>query len=263
MATPLENAVETPVGRVSFAESGSGRPAVILHSLLTDRAAFDGVADDIGGRVIRPDLPGFGETTPATAEIEAYATAMAELVRALSLDDGDVLLIGNGLGAFVALAALIHHGELFSRAILVGVGAGFPEPAKEGFTRMIEAARTGGMEAVTPIALLRIFTDDYIAENPDMADERARVLARTDPSGFMTACEALRRFDCSDLATTIDTPTMIVVGDEDQATPPDFAIDLHSRIPESTLVRLPGLAHAPQLQDPEGFIDAIRPFLEE
>lgn len=119
------------------------------------------------------------------------------------------------------------------------------------------------MEAVTPIALLRIFTVGYIDENPDMAAERARVLAKTDPSGFIAACEALRRFDCSDLAGTIDTPTMIVVGDEDQATPPEMAIDLSARLRRSTLVRLPGVAHAPHLQDPEGFIEAIRPFLEE
>lgn len=263
MAVPEVKVVETPRGTVSFAEKGSGRPVIILHSLLTDRGAFDGVADGIGGRVITPDLPGFGRTTPEPPEIEAYASAMAELVTELSLADEDVVLIGNGLGAFVSLAALIHHGELFSRAILVGAGTGFPEPAKEGFTKMIDAARSGGMEAVTPIALLRIFTEEYLAQNPDMAEERADVLNRTNPVAFITACQALRRFDCSALAGTIDTPTMIVVGDEDRATPPEFAIDLDSRVPHSTLVRLPGLAHAPQLQDPEAFVTAVRPFLEE
>ena len=49
---------------------------------------------------------------------------------------------------------------------------------------------------------------------------------------------------------------MILVGEEDQATPPPLAEELHGLIPGSTLARLPGLAHAPQIQDPAGFVSA-------
>ena len=73
MAAATEHVLNTPAGQVSYVESGEGSPVVILHSLLTDRSAFDGVVDEIGGRVIRPDLPGFGTTTTASPEIETYA----------------------------------------------------------------------------------------------------------------------------------------------------------------------------------------------
>ena len=56
--------------------------------------------------------------------------------------------------------------------------------------------------------------------------------------------------------------TLILVGDEDQATPPQLAEELHTLIPGSTLTRLHGVAHAPQIQDPAGFISATRRFLE-
>jgi 3-oxoadipate enol-lactonase len=55
---------------------------------------------------------------------------------------------------------------------------------------------------------------------------------------------------------------MIVVGEEDQATPPQLAEDLHGLIDGSTLVRLHEVAHAPQIQDPEGFVKATQRFLE-
>jgi 3-oxoadipate enol-lactonase len=118
------------------------------------------------------------------------------------------------------------------------------------------------MEAVVPIALRRIFSESYLAEHPEVADERAAVLRRTDVEAFVTACTALGTLDYTDRASSVTNPTLIVAGEDDQATPPDLAEDLHRLIGGSTLVRLPGVAHAPQMQDPEGFVNATRQFLE-
>jgi 3-oxoadipate enol-lactonase len=258
--TLAQNIVETSRGTVSFSETGSGPVRLVLHSLLTDRNAFDLVTTPLGGRFIAMDLPGFGATATARPDIDDYANRVGALIETLELDRPT--LIGNGLGAFVALGTAIKHGDLIGRLLLVGCGPGFPEPAKGAFTRMIEVVEDGGMEAVIPIALRRIFTESHLEKHPDMADERAEVLRRTDPGAFINACQALHALDYRALAPTIGNPTMIVVGEEDEATPPHLAEELHTLIPGSALVRLPGVAHAPQLQDPAGFISATRQFLE-
>ncbi|HSK07004.1 MAG TPA: alpha/beta fold hydrolase [Acidimicrobiia bacterium] len=262
MAILEERIIETRQGRVSYAGTGDGPIRLLLHSLLTDRTAFDQVGEALGGRRIAVDLPGFGSTSPAPPSIDEYADRVASFIEAERLADDDLTLIGNGLGAFVALGTTIHHGELVDRLILVGCGAGFPDPAKTAFTNMIEAVEKGGIEAVIPIALRRIFTEPYLEEHPDMGEARAEVLRRSDPEAFITACRALLSLDYRRLAATVSVPTLIVVGEEDQATPPPLAEELHHLIDESTLITLPGVAHAPQIQDPGGFVDAIRPFLE-
>lgn len=262
MAIPEESVVETRPGRVSFASRGEGPVRLFLHSLLTDRTAFDDVAGSMGGRTVAVDLPGFGSTEAAQPDIDDFAHRIAAFLDAAGLRDGDLTLIGNGLGAFVALGTAIHHSDGIDRMILVGCGAGFPEPAKVAFTSMVQAVVTGGMEAVIPIALRRIFTDSYLEQHPEMGEARAEVLRRTDPDAFITACNALFALDYTELAPKVTTPTLIVVGEEDQATPPRLAEELHALIPGSTLLRLPGLAHAPQIQDPGGFVDAIGQFLE-
>lgn len=262
MADFVDRIIETAGGRFSYAESGSGRPRLLLHSLLTDRAAFDSVADSFGGRIIALDLPGFGSSDPAEPDIDDYASRVADFITAVGIGGGDLTVIGNGLGAFVGLATAIHHGELLGRLLLVGSGAGFPDEAKPAFAGMIKAAEAGGMEAVFPIALRRIFTEDFITANPDIAEERSEILRRTDPAAFITACEALQSMDYSGLASRVAVPTLIVVGEEDQATPPELAEKLTLLIPDSTLLHLPAIAHAPQLQDPEGFISATQSFLE-
>jgi len=263
VARSEESSIGTRHGPVSYAETGQGPARLVLHSLLTDRTAFDTVTGALGGRFIAMDLPGFGSTTHAPPSIDEYAHRVASFIEAKGLDDEELTLIGNGLGAFVALGTTIHHGDLVHRLLLVGCGAGFPDPAKTAFTNMIETVENGGMEAVIPIALRRIFTESYLQTHPEMGEERAAVLRRTDPEAFVSACRALHTLNYRSLATTVTIPTLIVVGEEDQATPPGLGEELHGLIEDSTLATLPGVAHAPQIQDPGGFVRAIRPFLEE
>jgi len=252
--------IVTAHGRVSYAETGSGPPLVILHSLLTDRRAFDGVIPSLPGRVIALDLPGYGSSDKADSSIEAFADQMAAAVAEVC--DEPALVIGNGLGAFVALGLAIRHPDLVSRLILVGAGSTFPEQARPAFANMAQLVATSGMSAVTPTALRRIFTDEFLESHPEEAAERARVLEGADPDVFVTACLALQQVDFTDGASNLAIPTLIVVGDEDQATPPAMAATLDGLLPDSRVVVLPGIAHAPQLQDPDGFIQTISSFLE-
>ena len=253
--------VTTTRGKVSYAETGEGPPLVILHSLLTDRRAFDRVLPELPGRKVTLDLPGFGLSDNAAPTIEDYADEMAAAIELICAEERPTV-IGNGLGAFVALAMAIRHPQLMSRLVLVGCGATFPEEARPAFKKMIDLVSSDGMGAVTPIALRRIFTEDYLATHPAEADERARVLAQTDPTAFIDACNALYVLDLSQAATSVKTPTLVIVGEDDQATPPAMARHLHELLPDSELSVLTGVAHAPQLQDPQGFMTTIRRFLE-
>ncbi|MGH8915431.1 MAG: alpha/beta fold hydrolase [Acidimicrobiia bacterium] len=262
MALSETRTVDTSLGKVSFGDSGAGPTRMVLHSLLTDRTAFDDVIEPLGGRFVTVDLPGFGASEPAGPDIDEYAHRVGALIESMELAADDLTLIGNGLGGFVALGTAIHHGDLFDRLLLVGCGAGFPESAKGAFTAMIDMVSSGGMEAVIPIAVRRIFTEDYLATHPQMVEARADVLRKTDLVAFVTACTALQSLDYTVLAPTVSNPTMIVVGEDDEATPPLLADDLHRLIPGSNLVRLPGVAHAPQIQDPDGFVNTTRQFLE-
>ncbi len=261
MTTTAAKTVTTTKGLVSYGETGDGPTLMILHSLLTDRRAFDPVITALPGRKVTLDLPGFGLSDHAAPIIEDFADAMAAATETIC-DGRTSVVMGNGLGAFISLEMAIRRPELISRLVLVGCGAAFPEEARPAFQKMIDLVSSEGMEAVIPVALRRIFTEDYLATHPDEARERARVLADTDPTAFINACTALYGLDFGGTVAGITAPTLIVVGEDDQATPPAMAEHLHGLLPNSELSVLPGLAHAPQLQDPQGFVDAIRPFLE-
>lgn len=242
---------------------GEGTDLVLLHSLLTDRGVWDLVVPALARerRVWVVDLPGYGDSAPAPADIGAYADRIAEFFDDRGLP-ADTAVMGNGLGAAVALALAVRHGDRFDRLVIAGGAAEFPDEAKQPFVTMGERVRAEGMAGIVDLAVRRIFTDDYLAAHPDAVEERREVLLRADPEAFAGACDALRDMDLRDELSGISNPTLVVVGDADQATPPARARELAEGIPDAQLVVLPDCAHAPQLQHPDEFLAAIAPFLD-
>lgn len=254
--------IRVPEGTIDVAETGQGRPLILLHSLLADRTVFDRVAPTLAKtrRVILPDLPGFGGSSAAGADISSIADRVSQLFGALDLPrETDVL--GNGFGGFVASTLAIRHGDRFDRLILADTGLGFDEPGRAAFHGMAGRVREGGMNAVIQIAMRRLFPESFLASRPDIRAEREAALARTDPKLFALACEALARLDLSMEIGVIRNPTLVLVGELDAATPPPMSYSLAQAIAGARLVELPGLGHAPMAQDPDAFLSAISTFL--
>jgi 3-oxoadipate enol-lactonase len=56
-------------------------------------------------------------------------------------------------------------------------------------------------------------------------------------------------------------PALVLVGELDEATPVAMSEELAQLLPNASLKILPGLAHVPQLQDPDAFFAAIQSFI--
>ena len=266
-APPTERAMifETEAGRISVDQLGSGPDVILLHSLLSDRNSFGKIVPSMirSYRVSLVDLPGFGSTEMTEPTIDAYADMIGGLLAVGDFDHDHTVLLGNGLGAFVALGTAIRHGDRFGKLILSGVGSHFPEDAKMPFKNMIGLAGEKGMDALVDVAVRRIFSADYLAEHPEQAEERKTVLRRTKPEAFIAACRALIDLDYRDQVSTVTNPTMIVVGSEDEATTPAMAAELASSVPGARLEIMQGVAHAPQLQTPVEFWGLVQSFLTD
>jgi pimeloyl-ACP methyl ester carboxylesterase len=92
---------------LAFTRSGAGAPLVLLHGLGLSRQSWDPVVPALAGDfdVIAVDLPGFGGSEPAPAQVEPLPAVLAAAVAGL-LDELGVTaphLAGNSLGGWVAL----------------------------------------------------------------------------------------------------------------------------------------------------------------
>jgi 3-oxoadipate enol-lactonase len=249
-------------GTVSATIKGEGRPLVMFHSLLSDCRSFDTVIDSLAARfrVVVPELPGFGDSSPVTDGIAGIADRMAELVHYVAGDQKPILL-GNGFGSFVALQMLIRHPGIASKLIVAAGGAMFSEPGRQAFHNMATAVKAKGLEGIADIAMRRLFAPEFQAANPAiMADRRAAFL-RTPLAVFEMASEELAVMDIRTQIALLDIPLLVVVGEQDEATPPAMARELAAIVPGSRLIELAGCAHVPQLQMPDAFLEAIGGFL--
>jgi 3-oxoadipate enol-lactonase len=243
-------------------QTGSGRGLVLLHSLLTDRSAFDRVVAPLSAtrRLTLVNLPGYGASSPAGDDVESYADRVAELFPALELPpQTDVL--GNGFGGFIALSLATRHGTAFDRLIVADALAAFPEPAKLPLRNLAARVAQEGMAGALDAAIQRMFPPAFIAAHPQIIEERKEALAKADPACFRAACLALARLDFTPVLGTIRNPALVMVGALDQTTPPALARELATRILGAEFLEIPGCGHCPQIEDPPAFVRAVNGFL--
>ena len=243
---------------------GAGKLLLLLHTLLADRTVYDRVIPELAGewRVISPNFPGYGASDGTIeGEIEGYAGFFADFLDALGLTRVD--LLGNGFGGFVAQSVALHYPERIDRLMLVDTAPAFPDAAKVPLRGMQAKVLADGMSGVLDAAMLRMFPPAYIEAAPDVIAERRAALGRADPTRFANACGALVALDHLPHLGKITHKTLVLVGLEDQTTPPALSHQLADGIVDAKLVELPGVGHCPQVQAPDAFLAEITAFLVE
>lgn len=248
---------------LDIVQAGAGRDLVLLHSLLTDRTAFDLVVPGLAKtrRLTLVNLPGYGASGPAGEDVESYADRIGALIAALRLPRQTDIL-GNGFGGFIAVALAARHGAKFDRLIVADALATFPEPAKQPLRNLSAKVAQEGMAGALDIAIRRMFPDAFIAAHPQVVSERRRVLEKeADATCFQRACLALARLDFTPVLGQIRNPTLVMAGALDRTTPPTLARELANGIPGAKFLEIPGCGHCPQIENPRAFIDAVNAFL--
>ncbi len=249
-------------GTVNAAVVGYGPPLFLFHSLLSDRTSFDAVAFELSQsyRVIIPELPGFGRSQAVRGGLTEIADRMAEAVEDAA-GGRDAIVLGNGYGGFVALQMAIRHPGIAARLVLADCGAVFSEAGREAFRNMAAASEADGLSAITVIAMRRLFAPEFQDAHPDLMRDRRDAFLRTDPEVFRAACAQLAALDLRPELSKVSVPVLVMVGEQDEATPPPMSEELAAGLPNARLKIIPGCAHVPQLQAPQMFLEMMGDFL--
>ena len=251
-------------GSLTAVRAGQGRDLVILHSLLTDRHAFDLVLPALTAkhRVTLINLPGFHGSQPTLlALMDAYVAVIEDGFQEFAVAT-DAVLIGNGFGGTVALAFAIAHPERISKLVLCDAAAGFPAEGRSAFATMAAKVAEDGLAAIVEIAAKRVFSPDYLAAHPELIAARKEALLGIEPKAFQFACKVLQETDLTPLLHHLRVPTLVVCGEFDQATPPALNKAIAEKVTGARYVELPGCGHCPPLEQPQAFLDAIKDFVE-
>ncbi len=242
-----------------LAEGPQEAPALLLlHSLGTTLHIWDAQAAALSDRfrVVRPDLRGHGLSAVPRGpySMEQMAQDAFALMDALGIARAHVA--GLSIGGLIAQAMAQKAPERMQSLILCDTALAIPPP--EMWHQRAATVRAQGMEVLVETVLARWVTAGFRTAPPALG--LRAMLERTAPEGYAGAAEAIAGADFTASARSVHLPTLVVVGDSDESTPPSAAKALAEAY-WGKLEIIPHAAHIPTMEQPEAVSAALRRFL--
>ncbi len=247
-------------------EKGSGPTLAMVHGVADQAGTWFRVAAGLAEnhRVLLIDLPGHGESAPAsgplpmTMVIEGFEAWLAEHAIGVTPEGGKrnaaPTLVGNSMGAWVAMLAAHRHPERVGRVVAMNGG---PLRADTGDLDLlpadVEAARR----------LMAALRDPASPPTPDVV---LHDLVRRAKTGHVKrmfeATEDLESYLLDDdRLGEIATPVDLLWGESDRYLGREYPERLVAGLPNSRLTWISQCGHLPQAECPERFTERLNEIL--
>ena len=244
------------------------RPTVVfIHGALNDHSVWilqSRYFANHGYNVLAIDLPGHCKSAGDAPEtVEQAAHTVIDLLDALGVQKA--ALVGHSLGSLIALEAASQAPERVSHLALLGTA--FPMRVSAA---LLEAAVSSPMQGID---MVNTFSHSMMAPPPStlgpgtwlLGAGRAlmrRVLAsNANVNVFYRSFKACDSYNGGEQAMPkVQCPTLFVLGDNDQMTPPKAAQSLVALARQATVCRV-AAGHALMEEAPEQVLHALRTLL--
>jgi 3-oxoadipate enol-lactonase len=244
---------------------GEGPAVLLVHGYPYDHTIWEAQMTALEGyRRIAPDLRGMGQSDAPDLgySMATYAADLAALLDALGV--GEVVLCGLSMGGYIAFEFLRTWRRRVRGLVLLDTRA--EADSSEGRRARDAAAalaRDGGAAAIAEEMLPKSLTPATLARSPEMAERVRAMMAATPVAGIIGALTAMRdRVDSSPLLPTLgDLPTLILVGELDEPTPPSRSQAMAEAIPGARCVVIPRAGHLSPVEGADRVTQALREFL--
>jgi pimeloyl-ACP methyl ester carboxylesterase len=205
------------------------------------------------------DLPGFGETPlSSVCNLQDYSDYLAKFIKAYDIKNP--VLIGHSFGGAVSCRYVLNHPQKVQKLVLVDAAPiRYPQNIKQKSLVFVSKI----FKSVLSLPLLnqfsssakKLFYKTMKLENSGYADLENEALKKV--------FTKVIREDLSSELAKIKTPTLIVWGEKDTATPLCMGQKINELIDGSQIIVFPGLGHFAYLDAEDKFIQSIKEFVNE
>jgi 3-oxoadipate enol-lactonase len=211
-------------------------------------------------RVIRYDRRGHGKSgvPKGPYSMERFGRDVIAI-----LDDLNIARVhwcGLSMGGMVGQWLGANAPERLDRIILSNTSCHYPDPTN--WDNRIKAVKEGGLAAVADTVVAGWLTADFREREPQVTANLKAMLVASPVEGYLACCEALRTLDQRALLPKIKSPTLVIAGRHDNATPIAAGELIRSRIPGASLTILDA-AHISNVEQPHAFTEAVVGFLTQ
>jgi pimeloyl-ACP methyl ester carboxylesterase len=254
-----------PEGNIAYDVSGSGPLVVLVPGMCDLRSSYRFLAPalvEAGYTVVTTDLRGQGESDTTFSSYGDSETADDVIALITSLR-GPATIVGNSLGAAVAVLVAARRPELVSGIALLGPFVRNPANANRlmvGIQHLLTARPW--LATVWKAYLPSLYAG---AKPADFDDYRASVIAAMRRPGYARTYSLTTRASHDEPEqnlTLVTAPTLVIMGDRDpDFTDPTAEANWIGSTLNGRVVMVEECGHYPQSQQPEATTSAITDFL--
>jgi len=256
--------------RVRYLVAGEGDPLLLVHGLGGSAANWVALVPLLlpGRRLLVPDLPGHGGSSPlpAAPSLNGFADRIGLLL------DGPTAVVGHSLGGAIALRLAIRWPELVNRLVLAGA-AGISSGTRRAryglaITALLKPGRriaphrrlVGRSAALKTLVFGRWGAADPPALPAEVAE--AFLVGPERHTDTASAAQALVRDDPRPDLDRVRCPTLLLWGARDNQLPVSDAFEYARRL-RAPLRVIADCGHLLIGERPDACADAIASFLNE
>jgi 3-oxoadipate enol-lactonase len=237
----------------SITGTGDGLRIALIHSLAMDRHFWNPVVARLkdSAQLLTYDCRGHGASDKPAGpySIDLFADDLSDLLDAAGWTA--TVVAGASMGGSVALGFAAKYAARTSGLGLFDTTAWYGPNAQSSWDDRGAKAKTDGLSGLVGFQKTRWFGDAFREQHPDVVDASVATFLANDVAAYAETCRMLGNFDLRSSLEKIAVSTVIAVGEEDYATPPSMANELHAGIKHSSLTVIKSGRHLTPLEKPD------------
>jgi pimeloyl-ACP methyl ester carboxylesterase len=233
-----------------------------------NRTMYDGQIEAFQDqfRCIAYDHRGHGRSEAVTSSYEIDALVNDAIALIETLEIAPVHFVGMSTGGFVGLRLALNRPELLKSLVLIDTSAD-PEPKEKlsQYNLLLKIVNLIGWRPVIGRVMPILFYETFLKDPERQAEvKKWRNIITGHNTKAMTAfAQAIfYRDSVADQLKNIKTPTVVIVGKHDVATPTSYAQTMADRIHDCRLRVIPDAGHSSPIEKPRAVAEAMRVFYE-
>ncbi len=272
--------VEMEDGRLFYDVTGKGRPLVLIHGAWASHEWWRWQVPELskGYQVLCLDVRGHGRSSPLKAaySVNGFARDLDILLQKVGVDE--TVLVGWSMGGIISMQYYLNYPSKVKALILIGTrGHRNPQMKRRIMLQYLQARLSLLMDFTSPRKYDRA-AQRFPGEEERIKREVKNMLSSTTPKeafdwvmadltknprdNYFEVARSIRDWGAGQELRKITVPTLIMVGEKDDRTPPHFSHLLHAEIPDSKLVIVEDAGHCVALERPDVVNTEIVKFLK-
>jgi 3-oxoadipate enol-lactonase len=228
-------------------------PTVFINGLLADTTgwAFQRPAFPALGRVLLYDCRGQGQSDKPDAErypTRQHVDDLVTLLQALNITRANIVGLSNGGAIALSLAAQYPH--YVARLVIAATYAHTDTLMAAKLQSWLQALDQGGPAMRFDIAIPWVWGRTFLHQHQHAVASLRQNAAHANPTATRALIAGALDYDIRPRLPSIPAATLVLVGEEDLLTPPWYAHEIASALPNAQRCLVPNAGHALPIEQP-------------